>query len=90
MTSKMIKFKEIVSLEVCTNSILDSVLLVFLFLWSYKSKVDGESVQIGDDLEGIVVLNLPSYGGGSDLWGPVDPNLVSRPPSSIIISILQV
>lgn len=33
-------------------------------------QVDGASVLIPDDLEGIVVLNLPSYAGGLNLWGP--------------------
>ncbi|CAK0885627.1 unnamed protein product [Prorocentrum cordatum] len=30
---------------------------------------DGEEVQIPDDLEGVIVLNIPSFSGGTNLWG---------------------
>jgi len=31
--------------------------------------VDGEPLEISGNLLALVVLNIPSYGGGSDLWG---------------------
>eukprot|EP00929_Paragymnodinium_shiwhaense_P016272 TRINITY_DN124538_c0_g1_i1.p1 TRINITY_DN124538_c0_g1~~TRINITY_DN124538_c0_g1_i1.p1 ORF type:complete len:533 (+),score=96.96 TRINITY_DN124538_c0_g1_i1:84-1682(+) len=30
---------------------------------------DGKVIEVPANLEGIVVLNIPSFGGGSDLWG---------------------
>lgn len=30
---------------------------------------DGAEVEIPQNLEGIIVLNIPSFGGGTDLWG---------------------
>merc|ERR1712151_1487536 len=30
---------------------------------------DGQTVMVPSDVEGIVVLNINSFGGGSDLWG---------------------
>mmetsp|Transcript_44856 Transcript_44856/g.81821 ORF Transcript_44856/g.81821 Transcript_44856/m.81821 type:complete len:544 (-) Transcript_44856:97-1728(-) len=30
---------------------------------------DGELVEIPSNMEGIIVLNIPSYGGGVNLWG---------------------
>eukprot|EP00930_Biecheleria_cincta_P103522 TRINITY_DN9551_c0_g1_i1.p1 TRINITY_DN9551_c0_g1~~TRINITY_DN9551_c0_g1_i1.p1 ORF type:complete len:552 (-),score=98.82 TRINITY_DN9551_c0_g1_i1:83-1738(-) len=30
---------------------------------------DGAAVDIPQNLEGIIVLNIPSFGGGTDLWG---------------------
>jgi len=30
---------------------------------------DGKPVEIPSALEGIIVLNIPSFGGGTDLWG---------------------
>ena len=29
------------------------------------------------DIEGVIVLNLQTYAGGTDMWGPVDPSDVS-------------
>eukprot|EP01096_Ripella_sp_DP13-Kostka_P004224 TRINITY_DN16387_c0_g1_i2.p1 TRINITY_DN16387_c0_g1~~TRINITY_DN16387_c0_g1_i2.p1 ORF type:complete len:463 (+),score=179.30 TRINITY_DN16387_c0_g1_i2:60-1448(+) len=41
-------------------------------------EVDDVPISLGSDLEGILVLNLPSYAGGSDTWGPVDPSLSGK------------
>lgn len=30
---------------------------------------DGVKVEVPPNLEGIIVLNIPSFGGGTDLWG---------------------
>lgn len=32
--------------------------------------VDGVEIELPDDLEGVIVLNIASFGGGTDLWGP--------------------
>ena len=29
---------------------------------------DGQAIPLPEGLEGVMVLNTPSYGGGSDLW----------------------
>jgi diacylglycerol kinase (ATP) len=34
-----------------------------------KLECDGEEVQIPEDLEGVIVLNIPSFSGGTNLWG---------------------
>lgn len=34
-----------------------------------KLECDGEEVQIPEDLEGVIVMNIPSFGGGTNLWG---------------------
>eukprot|EP01102_Stenamoeba_stenopodia_P021557 TRINITY_DN8723_c0_g1_i1.p1 TRINITY_DN8723_c0_g1~~TRINITY_DN8723_c0_g1_i1.p1 ORF type:complete len:497 (-),score=142.43 TRINITY_DN8723_c0_g1_i1:24-1514(-) len=48
--------------------------MVFEQGWHLENKIrleiDGEEVKLPDSLEGLIVLNLPSYAGGSDLWGP--------------------
>lgn len=31
-------------------------------------ELDGEKVQLPDDLQGVVCLNIPSFGGGADAW----------------------
>lgn len=36
-------------------------------------KVDGEVIDIPEDTEGIIICNIPSYGGGMNLWGD-EPN----------------
>merc|ERR1712048_1159238 len=33
---------------------------------------DGEPVTVPSDVEGIIVLNIDSFGGGSDVWGNAD------------------
>eukprot|EP00927_Polykrikos_kofoidii_P054923 TRINITY_DN49265_c0_g1_i1.p1 TRINITY_DN49265_c0_g1~~TRINITY_DN49265_c0_g1_i1.p1 ORF type:complete len:615 (+),score=101.75 TRINITY_DN49265_c0_g1_i1:213-2057(+) len=33
---------------------------------------DGRVVEVPKNMQGIVVLNIPSFGGGSDLWGSAD------------------
>jgi Diacylglycerol kinase accessory domain/PH domain len=33
-------------------------------------EVDGKDVPLSADLEGMVVLNIPTYSGGMNLWGP--------------------
>lgn len=41
------------------------------YLSNYMAiEVDGRPVSLPQDCEGIVVLNLPSYAGGMNLWGP--------------------
>lgn len=32
--------------------------------------VDQEEIELPDNLEGVIVLNIASFGGGTDLWGP--------------------
>lgn len=34
-----------------------------------KLECDGEEVQIGEEFEGVIVLNIPSFSGGTNLWG---------------------
>jgi len=36
---------------------------------SMTLKVDGEAITLPRNIESIIVLNVQSYGGGSDLWG---------------------
>eukprot|EP00931_Biecheleriopsis_adriatica_P056645 TRINITY_DN33572_c0_g1_i1.p1 TRINITY_DN33572_c0_g1~~TRINITY_DN33572_c0_g1_i1.p1 ORF type:complete len:567 (-),score=130.66 TRINITY_DN33572_c0_g1_i1:32-1732(-) len=33
---------------------------------------DGQAIDIPENLEGIIVLNIPSFAGGTDLWGQAD------------------
>eukprot|EP00928_Gymnodinium_smaydae_P078635 TRINITY_DN62745_c0_g1_i1.p1 TRINITY_DN62745_c0_g1~~TRINITY_DN62745_c0_g1_i1.p1 ORF type:complete len:553 (-),score=61.26 TRINITY_DN62745_c0_g1_i1:376-1950(-) len=33
---------------------------------------DGQKIEVPPNLEGIIVLNIASFGGGSDLWGSAD------------------
>ncbi|CAK0908684.1 unnamed protein product [Prorocentrum cordatum] len=34
-----------------------------------KLECDGEEVQIPEELEGVIVLNISSFSGGTNLWG---------------------
>ncbi|KAL5206413.1 hypothetical protein ABZP36_034622 [Zizania latifolia] len=36
--------------------------------WHVSLEVDGKSIEIPEDAEGVIVLNIPSYMGGVDLW----------------------
>uniref|UniRef100_A0A0E0RF78 Diacylglycerol kinase n=1 Tax=Oryza rufipogon TaxID=4529 RepID=A0A0E0RF78_ORYRU len=36
--------------------------------WHVSLEVDGKNVEIPEDAEGVIVLNIPSYMGGVDLW----------------------
>ena len=38
------------------------------FASSIQITVDGKAVEIGRDIQGIIVLNIPSYGAGLNLW----------------------
>lgn len=40
-------------------------------LTSASPQIDDVLVEIPREVEGIVVLNIPSYAGGLDLFGPV-------------------
>eukprot|EP00009_Paramoeba_aestuarina_P010714 CAMPEP_0201540926 /NCGR_PEP_ID=MMETSP0161_2-20130828/71202_1 /ASSEMBLY_ACC=CAM_ASM_000251 /TAXON_ID=180227 /ORGANISM="Neoparamoeba aestuarina, Strain SoJaBio B1-5/56/2" /LENGTH=805 /DNA_ID=CAMNT_0047948427 /DNA_START=32 /DNA_END=2447 /DNA_ORIENTATION=- len=43
--------------------------------------LDGEEVALSEGLEGVIVLNIPSYAGGCDLWGKNRPDSGFRKPS---------
>ena len=43
--------------------------------------LDGEEVPLSEGLEGVIVLNIPSYAGGCDLWGKTRQDSVYRRPS---------
>lgn len=36
--------------------------------WHVSLEVDGKNIEIPEDAEGVIVLNIPSYMGGVDLW----------------------
>eukprot|EP01113_Clastostelium_recurvatum_P028879 TRINITY_DN3486_c0_g1_i3.p1 TRINITY_DN3486_c0_g1~~TRINITY_DN3486_c0_g1_i3.p1 ORF type:complete len:629 (-),score=106.67 TRINITY_DN3486_c0_g1_i3:51-1937(-) len=51
-------------------------------------EIDGQAVDLAYDLEGIIFLNLPSYAGGTNMWGPsYDP---SYRPVSIDDNFIEV
>lgn len=52
------------------------------------SKVDGRQVTIPSDTEGIVILNLPSYAGGMNLWGPRREDVIHNHIKNAIICLL--
>ncbi|WVZ89003.1 hypothetical protein U9M48_035467 [Paspalum notatum var. saurae] len=36
--------------------------------WHVSLEVDGKNIEIPEDAEGVIVMNIPSYMGGVDLW----------------------
>jgi hypothetical protein len=36
---------------------------------SYNLQVDGQRIELPKGLGGVMVLNVPSYAGGVNLWG---------------------
>jgi diacylglycerol kinase (ATP) len=42
-------------------------------------QVDDKEIELPKGLEGLIVLNLPSYAGGSDLWGKTDGVYILNP-----------
>ncbi|CAN6339979.1 unnamed protein product [Urochloa humidicola] len=36
--------------------------------WHVSLEVDGQNIEIPEDAEGVIVMNIPSYMGGVDLW----------------------
>mmetsp|Transcript_15544 Transcript_15544/g.33752 ORF Transcript_15544/g.33752 Transcript_15544/m.33752 type:complete len:615 (-) Transcript_15544:64-1908(-) len=42
-----------------------------------KVECDGVPLQIPEDIHGIVILNIPSFGGGCDLWNSVEDSVES-------------
>jgi len=47
---------------------------------------DDELVTVPSDVEGIIVLNIDSFGGGSDLWGNADVSDIDEDAASDISS----
>ena len=43
--------------------------------------LDGEEVVLSDGLEGVIILNIPSYAGGCDLWGKTRQDSGYQKPS---------
>lgn len=55
--------------------------------------VDGKTVSLPPDLSGLMVINIPSYAGGADLWGKDDNSTqedISFLPPSICDQMLEV
>ena len=43
--------------------------------------LDGKEIVLSENLEGIIVLNIQSYGGGCEMWGNVRPDSGFTKPS---------
>jgi Ca2+-binding EF-hand superfamily protein len=55
-----------------------------------KLEVNGAPFPVPSDLTGICLLNLPSWGGGKNPWGPEDPSAAQFRPQVIDDSMLEV
>lgn len=53
-------------------------------------EIDGKPVRLSKSLEGVVVLNLPSYASGTNPWGTGQPSRADLKPQEIDDKIVEV
>lgn len=56
------------------------IIIIIITIFAAFLQCDGERLNLaaGPSLEGIAILNIPSYAGGTNLWGEVDKKKARR------------